>query len=175
MTIMTALLAVILAAVELGTAFGGAAAEGSELTAATMEVEIVVSLSDSDGPVIAHLGLPGEPATTRAMAMRGPGRWGTILELRRADWRVVFEDVATGDLSEEASLTDLGLDPALLGLLPGQEPEAPEPTAPSPPWGWLVAALVALVAAVALVRLGARSARPRHLRRRFQPRRSGPS
>lgn len=98
--------------------FAGAEVSGSEITAATMEVDVEVALHGSEGPVVVHLLLPGEPEQVRPLSHRSETGWGALLELRRADWTVVFEDVDSGVVSEEVTLTGIGLDPALLGILP---------------------------------------------------------
>lgn len=168
---MSLFLALILAVVEIGGGFGGASAGGTETTATTMEVDLSVTLSGSAGPVLAHLVLPGDSQTV-PLVERGGGTWEVLVELRRADWLVVFEDVATGELSDSVSLTQLGLDPALLGGPPAAT-SAGEPdgaTTTTLAWGWLAAAVLAGGGAVALVFVGRR--RPRHLRRRHRFRRT---
>ncbi len=167
------LAAVLLVAVELGPGFDGAEVTGTETSAATMEIEVTVGVSRSRGPVIAHLIAPGSAPEMVPLVDRSAGRWGAIIEVRRADWRVVFEDVPSGALSEEVSLTELGLDPALLGSVTSARP-APDPTQ-APTWLWLGVAVVAGGAAVAVTRLGRVSVSPRHLRRRPRSRRSASS
>lgn len=167
---MSVVLALLLALAEIGGGFGGPTVTGTEATAATMEIDVSVVLDGSDGPVVVHLALPGE-SDTRPLVNRDGETWGALLEVRRADWQVVFEDVATGELSNPMSLTELGLDPALLGTLPGGSPSG-EPESTSTPWGWLVAAFLAGGGALALLMVA--RARPRHLRRRRPFRHSAP-
>lgn len=134
--------------------FAGAEVSGSEVTAATMEVDVEVALRGSEGPVVVHLLLPGEPEETRPLVRRTDRRWGALLELRRADWRVVFEEVTSGTVSEEKSLTELGLDPSLLGILP-VERDPPVENDSSPALAAAIATFVGLVtlyAAWALLR-----------------------
>lgn len=102
--------------------FSGVEVEGEGVTDDRMEVDIEVGVHESEGPVVAHLVLPGQPEQIKSLARREDDRWGAVLELRRANWTVVFEDVATGSLSEEASLIELGLDRSLLGGDPVDEP-----------------------------------------------------
>lgn len=124
--------------------FAGAEVSGSEVTAATMEVDVEVAVRGSDGPVVVHLLLPGEGEETKPLVRRTDRRWGALLELRRADWRVVFEEVASGAVSEEKSLTELGLDPSLLGVLPaGSDPPVDDDSSPALPAA--VASFVGLV------------------------------
>lgn len=167
---MSVVLTLLLALAEIGGGFGGPAVTGTEATAATMEIDVSVVLDGSDGPVVVHLALPGE-TDTRPLVNRNGETWGALLEVRRADWQVVFEDVATGELSDPLSLTELGLDPALLGTLPGGARSDESETTPVS-WGWLVAAILAGGGALALLRIA--RVGPRHLRRRRPFRRSAP-
>jgi len=156
----------LLAVVELGAGFGGAEVDGVELDSGRMEIEITVALAESPGPVIAHLVLGGANTESVALSDRGSGRWGAIVEVRRADWHLVFEDVSTGGLTSEASLTELGLDPALLGSGPATSaPPAPRPDGRYA-WVWLVVALVAAASAMAVLGTARASNKPRHLRSR---------
>lgn len=157
---------ILLAVVELGAGFGGAEVDGTEVGSGRMEIEITVTLTESRGPVIAHLLLGEERAEAVALLDRGSGRWGALAEVRRADWHLVFEDVSTGGLTNEASLTELGLDPALLGSGPSTTALPTTQADRSNPWIWLAVALAAAAAAIAVVRWGRVSSNPRHLRSR---------
>jgi hypothetical protein len=108
-----------------------------------------VTLSRSEGPVVVHLLLPGEEEEVKPLVPRGEGRWGVLIELRRADWQVVFEDVATGEISSELSLTELGLDRALLAEPAGGE-EMEQSDAPSVIPSLLLAAAAAIVTGAAI-------------------------
>lgn len=157
-------LALLLALVEIGGGFGGATVGGTATTDTTMEIDLSVTLAGSAGPVLVHLLLPDETQTV-PLVDRGNGTWGVLVEVRRADWLVVFEDVAAGELSDSLSLTRLGLDPALLGGRSATTPSLERDTATTPmTWGWLATAVLAGAGAAALVFAGRR--RPRHLRRR---------
>lgn len=167
---MSVFLILLLALVEIGGGFGGATVGGTETTTTTIEIDLSVTLSGSDGPVLVHLVLPGETQTL-PLVDRGGDTWGMLVEVRRADWLVVFEDVATGELSDSLSLTEMGLDSALLGARPGETRPVERDTAPTPiAWGWLAAAVLAGGGAIGLAFTGRR--RPRHLRRRRRFRRS---
>ncbi|MFO7291629.1 MAG: hypothetical protein FWJ92_01245 [Actinomycetes bacterium] len=137
----------VLLAASAGPQFVSPQARGEVTADATMEVELTVTLSGSDGPVAVHLLLPGEEPEVRPLLDRGGGVWGSVLRLRQADWRVVFEDVSSGVLSEEMSLSGIGLDPAVLGVSPPAT-EAAGGSVPPP-------ALAAAVAAVAVMALAA--------------------
>lgn len=147
--------------------FQGPDVRGSDATAAAMEVEISVSLNRSDGPVVVHLLLPGEPDEIKPLTQRDDRRWGTRIELRRADWHVVFEDLGSGRMSSEASLTELGLDPTLLGVAPPAGAPEPDIVPRSPPTLLRAAAAGAAVVVIgAAVWATVRGTRPRYLRRR---------
>lgn len=141
---------------------------GAESTAATMHVDLAVTLVASEGPVVAHLQLPGEPVEVHPLVERGDGRWGAMLEVRRADWHVVFEDVSGGLLSEQHTFTGLGLDPALLGVATTIGATVAGP-APAPLKPALLAGTVALLVGIATWYGAGRSRSnrrtPRHLRR----------
>jgi hypothetical protein len=157
-------LLVVFALIDVGVGFGGAEVVGYEATAATIEIDLSVRLADPAGPALVHLTVPGE-TLTRPLVQRAGREWGTVLEVRRANWQVVFEDVAAGELSASLSLTELGLDPALLGGGHGDTTSVERDTAATPmAWGWLAAAVLAGFGAIALVFAGRR--KPRHLRRR---------
>lgn len=133
--------------VELGGAFGEASASGHQLAAQLLEVDLSVSVPGG-GSVVAHVIEPGGPQRTLAMANRGGEVFGTIFETRPVDLVVVFEVVAV-DRSEQSApvtLTELGLDPALLGTLPArlEGPGGDEGLAVATRrWGWLGLALAA--------------------------------
>jgi hypothetical protein len=145
--------------------FGDAEVNGVEITETTLQLAISVAVYGSDGPVVAHLILPGQAPEVRPLVEMSGGRWGTTLDLRKADWRLVFEDVTSGALSAEASLTELGLDPTLLGRGLPDEAESDAPTAAPATGSWLWLALAVVAAVLALVLYRRRPARPRHLRR----------
>lgn len=110
--------ALVVAMVVLAHGTGGfhePEATGTKVDADTIEVDVSVRLDVSEGPVVVHLLLPGEEGQVKPLLEQPGGRWGSQVELRRADWRVVFEDLGSGNRSEEFSLTDLGVDRALLG------------------------------------------------------------
>lgn len=139
----------LLAAVELGTGFGGGEAVVAAGRPNLIEVELSVEVPAADGPVVVHLMLPGEDERTEALALRPGDRWSADLELRRANWTVVFEAVGSGRLSEPVTLADLGADPAILAPFgsvttsTGAEEEVRESGA-----GWLALAVGAAGLAV---------------------------
>lgn len=151
--------------VELADPFGEAAATGRQLSAQVIEVDLTVTVAGG-GSVVAHLIDPGDEQRTVAMAARGGETFGTVFETGPSDLVVVFEVVGDegSKLSERLSLTQLGLDPALVGQLPGGLAGTGEETGLSEPvrrWGWLGLALgTASLSLLAVWALGGR-ARPK--------------
>lgn len=161
---MPTVAALLLFVVELGAGFSGGGATGTGLTPDLLEVRLVVDVAQSDGPVVAHLALPGEDVSTHPMIADGEGRWTIVAELRPADWQVVFEALTAGTLSEPVSLTELGLDPDLLTVsAPTVDPASPSEDS-SPPWWQLSLALAASALAITVGLHAFGSLRPRHLR-----------
>lgn len=132
----------LLLAVELGGSFGAASATAQPTSAGQMEVEITVE-APAGRSVVVHVVVPGGEQQTVAMRERAPGVYGTVVEVPAVDAVAVYEIVGSGDLSTPARLTDLGVDPAVVGA----------PSSGSPPttseglsretrqWGWLALAL----------------------------------
>lgn len=134
-------LLVVLALLQVGGSFTDPAVSGRELTAATMEVDISVT-GPPGGSVAAHLIEPGGAQQTVALRERSPGRYGGIVEVRRADFVVVFEAVDLAVQSSPYRFTDIGLDLALLGALPVAPTTTPSGVSASTSrWGWLALAL----------------------------------
>jgi hypothetical protein len=101
----------LIAAVQMGGAFGEATAEVDELTEQSMIVSIEVEVGASASAVVAHLTFEGDPTVTIPLLDRGGGLFGTRTELQPKNYVVVFEAVATpGELSEPVSLVELGAD-----------------------------------------------------------------
>jgi hypothetical protein len=106
--------------------------------------------------LVAHLIEPGGTQETIPLSSRGTGVFGIRTEVRKTDYLVVFEALE-GSLASQSQpfrLTDLGVDPALVGVLtlpPSEEEEISEATRQ---WGWaglgLAAAALTLVALWAL-------------------------
>lgn len=165
------LLAALIVVAQASPPFTSASVTGRPASRTTMQVDIEVRLTSGEGPVLAHLILPPEPESTHPLIDFGQRRWGTTIVLRRADWRVVFEDVPSGRLSEPASFTELGVDPSL--LQPAEPPVSTPVGAPIMPWGWLSLASGALGLALLAWMLAPRSINPRHRRLRPRSGRSG--
>jgi hypothetical protein len=110
MQTLALLLAALLFAAGTATAsFEASSADGrSDPSDSEIELQITTRLAGSDGPVVAHLVLPGEDPITVPLTAAGDGTWTAETVVRNADWRIVFEDVASGAASEPASLSELG-------------------------------------------------------------------
>lgn len=142
-----------LAGVDLGGVFGEARASATELTNATMEVDLEVE-ADPEAVVVAHLIEPGGaqntlPLVARSSGSTSLGRFGIRTEVRKVDYVVVFEVV--GELpaqSQPLRLTDLGVEPALLGILPGSPTDPEEVSSTTRLWGWAGLGLAATALAV---------------------------
>lgn len=149
--------------IELGGDFGFAVASATGLTSDTMELDLEVE-ADRDATVVAHLIEPGGTQETIPLSSRGDGAFGIRTEVRKTDYLVVFEAIkgSVGTQSQPFRLTDLGVDPALVGLLtlpPENDEEISDSTRQ---WGWAGLGLAAL--ALTLVALWALPDRRRRAR-----------
>lgn len=99
---------------EVGAGFSGAEATIIDRTADSIVVEVIVARVD-DGPVVAHLTLPGEEGVTVPMAVTDDGTRRAAPEIRPGNWSVIFEAVNEGILSERTDLVALGIDPVDIG------------------------------------------------------------
>ncbi len=145
---MPVLLALLLA-VTLGAPFGRA--EARALTAdGGLTVEVSVAVDDGRAAVLARPVSAAGELPPVALADQGDGRWVGILRLSgREDVQVAFEAIdaaGASDISALSSLTDLGVDPAVIAPSLPTRPPAPDP---GPNW-WLIGAVVAGLAALAL-------------------------
>ena len=142
--------------VELGGVFGHAAASATSLSSETIQLELEVE-ADEDAALVAHLIDPGGTQETIPLSSRGTGVFGIRTEVRKTDYLVVFEALegSVASQSQPFRLTDLGVDPALVGVLalpPSEDDE--EISEATRQWGWaglgLAAAALTLVALWAL-------------------------
>lgn len=177
MSIIGAILLLLFATVP--AEFHTPSAEWSETDSATLAVELAVGLTGSDGPVAVHLALPGETERVVPMTARVGGRWEAAVEVRKADWRVVFEDLSSGYLTPPEPLSRLGARPLLESV--STSAVVDEPTVVPSTAVMLTVAAVLVATGLAAV-AGRRRLAPRHravrLRRRRRPprrRRSAPS
>jgi len=141
--------------VELGGVFGHAVATATSLSSDMIQLELEVE-ADEDAALVAHLIDPGGTQETIPLSSRRTGVFGIRTEVRKTDYLVVFESLkgSVASQSQPLRLTDLGVSPALVGVLtlpPSEEEELSEATRQ---WGWaglgLAAAALTLVALWAL-------------------------
>lgn len=146
---MAVVLALVLSVV-LDAPFGKAEARALEVDTG-MTIEVSVELDGGRSAVLARVvAFAGElPAV--ALVDQGDGRWVGVLRLSgREDVQVAFEAIdgaGSSDISELSTLTELGVDPAVVSptrptRLPAQEP--------GPSW-WLIGGAAAGVVALVLL------------------------
>lgn len=139
-----AVLPLVLSSV-LGGDFGEASATGRATSSGNVEVTLSVVVNNSP-TVVAHVIDPGGDQTTVPLVHRGNNRYSSTIELRPADFIVVFE--ALGDAlstqSQPVRLTELGLDPSLIGVLATTTTAADRFPSGVRQWGWAGLALAAL-------------------------------
>jgi hypothetical protein len=101
----------VLLAVQLGGGFGSASATVISSSGDSVTISIEVEVETTVSAVVAHLVAPGEPELTIPMLQRPSGAFGITTELRRVDYRVVFEAIGDASLqSRPVSLSELGAD-----------------------------------------------------------------
>jgi hypothetical protein len=128
--------------IELGGTFGLASAEAVAVSSGEIEVTLSVEVGGNPASVVAHFIDPGDNQETVTLGHQGAGTYEGTALVERADLIVVFEAIgagATSELARPITLTELGVDPAL--LLEGSstiEPQENELTlnAATERWGW---------------------------------------
>ncbi len=147
----------LLAAVELGGAFGSASATVESIGDTSMVIALEVEVTISAQAVVAHLTFADEPSRPLSLLDRGAGVFGLRTELEPKNYIVVFEVVGEESaLSEPRTLTELGAE-----LVPDQETLAADPEeelgTETRQFGWLALALgAASLSALAFWVLGGR-------------------
>jgi len=146
---MPILLALLLS-VTLVAPFGDAEARALE-AGSGMTIEVVVTVDGGRSAVLARAVAAAGELPPVALADQGNGQWVGILHLSgREDVLVAFEAIDGGgqsDISDLTSLTDLGVDPAVIS----QARPTHVPTEdPGPNW-WLVGGVGAGLAALVLL------------------------
>ncbi len=149
LTPMPVLLALALSVV-LGAPFGEAEARALEVDAG-MTIEVSVAVDSGRSAVLARtVAFAGELPPV-ALVNQGDGRWIGILRFSgREDVQVAFEAIepdGSSDISELSTLTELGVDPAVVSPTRPTVPPAPEP---GPNW-WLIGGIAAGIAAFGLL------------------------
>jgi hypothetical protein len=146
---MPVLLAMLLSVV-LGAPFGEAEARALEVHTG-MTIEVAVELDSGRSAVLARVVAFAGELPPVALIDQGDGRWVGILRLSgREDVQVAFEAIdadGSSDISELTTLTDLGVDPAIVSPTRPTTPPAEEP---GPNW-WLIGGAVAGIAALVLL------------------------
>jgi hypothetical protein len=146
---MSLLVAIALASV---SSFGPSSAEATVIDADTVEIAVEVEAARATSIVLHAIDVGSEDRTVAMLETR-PGEYRTRFETRPIDLVIVFEDVASGAQSDPVRLTDLGVAPELVGVLPLE----PLEEAPNSPLGWLGLALgLASLSALAFWALGGR-------------------
>lgn len=137
--------------VTLGEGLGIATASARQLTAATIELNLEV-VGAGDASLVAYLIEPGGEQQTVPLPARGEGRFGIVIEVRRVDYVVVFESLADPPIqSAPHLLTELGVDPAVLGVLPATSTTGDGFSDRTRNWGWAGLGLAALALALLAV------------------------
>jgi hypothetical protein len=164
---MRSLLALVVILAQVAGTFTDATAEGSPAGEGRISVELSVG-TDPGGVVVVHLvGTDGAQSTVSMVEVTS-GRYTAVTEIDLVDMVVVFEAVSTPSYRSTAlTLTEMGLDPALLGMTgpAGGDGESDDIPASRNPW-WLALAGVTVAGAAAAIWLLGRSGAPRRGRHR---------
>ena len=147
--LMPVLLALLLSVV-LGAPFGEAEAQALEVDTG-MTIEVSVELESGQSAVLARVVAFAGELPPVALVDQGDGRWVGILRLSgREDVQVAFEAIdadGSSEISELSTLTDLGVDPAVVSPT---RPTTPPTEEPEPNW-WLLGGAAAGIAALVLL------------------------
>src|SRR5688572_12546253 len=150
--------------VEIGGEFGRATASATNLSTTTIELDLALE-ADAAATVVAHLIEPGGAQETLPLVPRGGGVFGIRTEVRKIDFVVVFEavDGQGASQSQALRLTEMGVNPAVLGVENRPPTESEEFSDNTRLWGWaglgLAAIALTLVALWALPERRRRAAR----------------
>lgn len=142
------ILIAVIALVTLASPFGDAEAAGVALDD-RLTIEVSVEVRGTFEAVIVTPFSSFEELPKTALRNRGDGTWGGLVELPSAeDWSVVFDAIepdGTASRSETVTLTELGVDPVVVGA----EPAEPIPGDPIPAstW-WLIGGILLALAAL---------------------------
>lgn len=140
---MRYLVVALLAAVQLGGAFGEASASVVEIDDRSMIIELSVEVKVGAQAVVAHLSHGDAAARPHPLLDRGGGVFGIRTELEPRNYVVVFEAVGSGmPLSEPKTLAELGAELARVVGTPTTAGDSPI-SRETRRLGWLVIALTA--------------------------------
>ncbi len=133
---MASLLIVASVGVNLGGVFGLATASARQTSAERMELNLSVE-AESGEAVVAHLIEPGGEQQAIPLPETADGEYRIIVDVRKVNYIVVFEllSAEVSSQSQPVLLTDLGVAPAVLGILSSAPGEVAEPNR-SNAWGW---------------------------------------
>lgn len=161
---MPVIVALVLLA-QLGAPFDDPNATATPASNDQIAVDIEVAVEALNVvSVVAHVVEPGGTQSTTSLNARGDLRYGAVVTLPRADHVVVFEAVSTSDsvLSQPVTLTEIGLDPAVLtgpGFAVAEPDLEPASDGGASRWGWAAVAFgAASLAMLALWAAGPRAA-----------------
>lgn len=115
---MRHLLFALAVAIVLGGSFGEASADG-RLVAGGLEADFEVEVAGTPAAVVVHVVDPGHDQQTFSLIERGGGRWGGIAVVEPNNYVIVFEALyadGDGELSDPTTLSELGVDPEVLGI-----------------------------------------------------------
>ncbi len=136
--------------VTLAAPFGDAEARALEIDSG-MTIEVSVTVDGGRSAVLARVIAVAGELPPVALVDHGNGTWIGIVRLSgREDVQVAFEAIDGGgnsDISDLTSLTELGVDPAVISA---SRPTQPPPTENGPNW-WLIGAVAAGLAALGLL------------------------
>ena len=141
---------VLVLSVVLGAPFGEAEARALEIDTG-MTIEVSVEVDSGRSAVLARVVAFAGELPPVALVDQGDGRWVGILRLSgREDVQVAFEAIdadGSSEISDLSTLTELGVDPAVVSPTRPTTPPAEEP---GPNW-WLIGGTVAGIAALVLL------------------------
>lgn len=133
----------VVAAIQLGGAFGSASAELLQRNPAAITIDLEVEVLVTVEAVVAHVRFDNQPELTLPLLARGDGVFGITTQLAPRNFAVVFEAVGpNGGLSDAVTLHELGVD--LVGRSSGGgTDEAEGLTGATQRVGWLAVAFAA--------------------------------
>ena len=146
---MTVVFAILLSVV-LGAPFGQAEARALEVDSG-MTSEVSVEVDGGRSAVLARVVAFAGELPPVALVDQGNGTWVAVLRFSgREDVQIAFEAIdadGSSEISELSTLTELGVDPAVVSPT---RPTVPPAKEPGPNW-WLIGGAAAGIAALALV------------------------
>lgn len=124
------------AGVDIGGSFGRAEASGTQISSSQIELRLSVEAEPGEA-VIAHLIEPGGEQQALPIPEVSAGVYRIVVDARKINYIVVFELLRSGAeiQSEPYLLTELGVEPAVLGISLTAPNEIDEPN-PANSWGW---------------------------------------